>query len=602
MKRATIKAANPSREMTVENIDLGTISIPGRVHFDLNPNPNPDVYDMSFSLLNHVSQSERDTNDGEELRQSIMARVKDRAYLFTRLFFAGIEREQLSDAIAGITFTGSSGVINLADLVEPDPIAITSRGLLLRLKGSNPRLSLTEPWDQLTTFVSDLDEWLEGGFTVVIGKDGKPTTRKTRVPGEKSRVVTDQIFLPSSGVFAEAVLDRSNAAEKIDLTRFWKWQDSLIPNQAPAIDTVSTDVQPSPTPTVPNNVINLMPPVNFPAPTGMTGILSALQNGSMFRDMSKSDQLVTLSTALASAAQSIASSAGTQAGDAVKQALQTSAKIGETAADLAAKTAEQLEMPESTNGHKPGDTVTERGGNIEQERRSQGSKPPVTTNRAQANKSALAAPVAGPNETLITILVEGIWGSLVDADILCALIDNREGPKDALFTTFRRAEKIESSFEGTGMLQPLKNLTKGHMRLQVQIRSDFYSGLPSGWSTLAGSTSYEFSPEERFAAFIAKQGYEEAKVTVNQGETLLDRTANMLAAKVSGERTVSLLLKASLGVGEVSANGATKLGGELSGSRTWEEALTKIHSTTREYKVRVPTSELKIVQAARATP
>ena len=41
--------------------------------------------------------------------------------------------------------------------------------------------------------------------------------------------------VPSGGVFAEAVLGRFNSAEKLDITRFWNWQDSPIPIQAPDI-------------------------------------------------------------------------------------------------------------------------------------------------------------------------------------------------------------------------------------------------------------------------------------------------------------------------------------------------------------------------------
>lgn len=41
--------------------------------------------------------------------------------------------------------------------------------------------------------------------------------------------VTASIVLPSGGLFGEAVLGQAIAAEKIDLTRFWNWQDSPIP-------------------------------------------------------------------------------------------------------------------------------------------------------------------------------------------------------------------------------------------------------------------------------------------------------------------------------------------------------------------------------------
>jgi hypothetical protein len=49
----------------------------------------------------------------------------------------------------------------------------------------------------------------------------------------------DFISVPTGGLFAESVLGRYNASEKIDLTRFWNWQDSPIPFGAPDIAPVS---------------------------------------------------------------------------------------------------------------------------------------------------------------------------------------------------------------------------------------------------------------------------------------------------------------------------------------------------------------------------
>ncbi len=52
---------------------------------------------------------------------------------------------------------------------------------------------------------------------------------------------TTTIALPTEGVFAEAVLGQANSAEKIDITRFWNWQDSPIPILPPSLGPVSTD-------------------------------------------------------------------------------------------------------------------------------------------------------------------------------------------------------------------------------------------------------------------------------------------------------------------------------------------------------------------------
>jgi len=50
-------------------------------------------------------------------------------------------------------------------------------------------------------------------------------------PPRDARIVT----LPTPGVFAESQLGGCNACERIDNTRFWDWQRSPIPEDAPAI-------------------------------------------------------------------------------------------------------------------------------------------------------------------------------------------------------------------------------------------------------------------------------------------------------------------------------------------------------------------------------
>ena len=53
---------------------------------------------------------------------------------------------------------------------------------------------------------------------------------------------SDERLVPiaTAGVFAEAVLGRSNSAEKLDITRFWNWQDSPTPLTPPEIAPVAT--------------------------------------------------------------------------------------------------------------------------------------------------------------------------------------------------------------------------------------------------------------------------------------------------------------------------------------------------------------------------
>ncbi len=98
------------------------------------------------------------------------------------------------------------------------------------------------------------------------------------------------IPIPTAGVFAEAVLGRSNSAEKLDITRFWNWQDSPIPLQPTEIAPVqmgsratTEDLKPG---QLSSPIVNILNPSSLPDPAGLSATLNALANGNMFRDMS----------------------------------------------------------------------------------------------------------------------------------------------------------------------------------------------------------------------------------------------------------------------------------------------------------------------------
>lgn len=128
----------------------------------------------------------------------------------------------------------------------------------------------------------------------------------------------DLVPLPSGGVFAEAVLGRYNSAEKLDMTRFWNWQDSPIPIQAPDI----APVQMGSRATEENlkaegfsqPLINIVSPTSLPEPTGLAAMLQTIANGNMFRDMSGLAATIGLAQSGAQTASDAASGAAVQAG------------------------------------------------------------------------------------------------------------------------------------------------------------------------------------------------------------------------------------------------------------------------------------------------
>lgn len=134
----------------------------------------------------------------------------------------------------------------------------------------------------------------------------------------------DLIPVPTGGVFCEAVLGEFNSAEKLDPTRFWKWQDSPIPFAAPDIKELSAgDHQraalPVPGELQSSGVVKLL---DLPAlPEGLATskeLLTALMAENIFKNMGALD----VTTKLLQGAQAAAA-----AGDkATQEQLQNTAK------------------------------------------------------------------------------------------------------------------------------------------------------------------------------------------------------------------------------------------------------------------------------------
>lgn len=133
---------------------------------------------------------------------------------------------------------------------------------------------------------------------------------------DTQKITTQKIALPTDGVFGEAVLGRFNSAEKLDLTRFWNWQDSPIPVSAPEIAAIQAGQHQVTAPPQPGNlespVVNIMNPPALPDPTGMQGILQAIVASNLFRDMSGVAQAAALANSGINASSQSAIAAGQQ--------------------------------------------------------------------------------------------------------------------------------------------------------------------------------------------------------------------------------------------------------------------------------------------------
>ncbi|KTC82986.1 papain-like cysteine protease family protein [Legionella brunensis] len=98
------------------------------------------------------------------------------------------------------------------------------------------------------------------------------------------------VSVPTKGVYAEAMIGSCNSCEEKDESRFWRWEESPIPDSPTAINPISTDsrraepgnLQPT---AFPNPMVNIQNAPNAPDPTGLGATLSLLGKADSFRDI-----------------------------------------------------------------------------------------------------------------------------------------------------------------------------------------------------------------------------------------------------------------------------------------------------------------------------
>lgn len=141
--------------------------------------------------------------------------------------------------------------------------------------------------------------------------------------------VIEMVPMPTGGVFAEAVQGRANSAEKLDLTRFWNWQDSPIPFTAPEIAAIgagsraqATDVRPG---QMEAPIVAHQAPQNLPAPVGLQ-VAQNVMTANLFRDMSGIETTRSLAAEATRQAQAGASSAGQQSATSLANGMEMQSK------------------------------------------------------------------------------------------------------------------------------------------------------------------------------------------------------------------------------------------------------------------------------------
>jgi hypothetical protein len=205
----------------------------------------------------------------------------------------------------------------VTQLIDPLPVTLAGNYLVFRMHAEATLADGAEE-EKLTEW----GEWLKDHGLA------NPQPKEEIIP------------LPSGGVFAEAVLGRFNSAEKLDITRFWNWQDSPIPIQAPEIAAVQLGSRAQPDDLSPSDfsqpLVNIVNPTALPDPAGLSAVLGAITQSNIFRDMSGLAQTIGLAQAGLTAASQGATAAGTQAGANLATAAQKEVEMFKAALAFAA--------------------------------------------------------------------------------------------------------------------------------------------------------------------------------------------------------------------------------------------------------------------------
>jgi hypothetical protein len=194
--------------------------------------------------------------------------------------------------LAPLTFEIGGENINLVDYITPVPLTVVGNYVVYKFAYDKD-----EEWTQ----------WVEANI-------------------DRSRMEADEVAIPTGGVFAEAVLGRFNAAEKLDATRFFNWKDSP-PDAAPAIAALRAgDHKATPAPEGAKfdaPLVSIQKPLQLPEFGGLNAVLSALTTAELFRNMSGVANTGAAATAATGAASANSIEALTLAGNTFAKLLTT---------------------------------------------------------------------------------------------------------------------------------------------------------------------------------------------------------------------------------------------------------------------------------------
>ncbi|MFM2075251.1 MAG: hypothetical protein RJB34_1556 [Pseudomonadota bacterium] len=271
--------------------------------------------------------------------------------------------------------------VPLSKLVDPLPFGLTDGMLVFKLRTLSSKGHTADDFKQVEK-LSALTTWRD-----------YPSELAQELPKQLEEGSDRSIFLPTGGHFAEAILGRSNAAERLDGTRHIHWHElpnPLVASEIAALNAGSrAQTLPNTNPTQTSPVLTPSEPTTLPEPSLGAAAMAVLGQANLFRDMSKTTELVGMMGKLSDLANSMGNQAGQLAGSAQATALQQSGALAQQVAGLTS----QLLQQQMAGGLPADATATQRA--VAGNRLEDLIKKPLTSADGPANTgSASAAPAS----------------------------------------------------------------------------------------------------------------------------------------------------------------------------------------------------------------
>jgi hypothetical protein len=469
----------------------------------------------------------------------------------------------------------------LSDLAHTVPLGMSGGGLILKLKRLDQaavvrlaqRHGVDLPVEELVTLFTYADD--------TIGHFEDPDVRA-------GLDRTDHVYVPTGGLFAEAILGRANGAEYLDLERWFNWQDSPIPHQPPAIAAVSTDSRfqaGDVSVSVPEGNLQVINPVSLPDPTGLPAVLGAVQNGAIFRDMSKSSELAGMIGSLSALAGQMGQAAATLTGNAAQQAIAAAAQAAQAAASLAQGLGEDA-FAQSGQAFK---SMTEQGAALAKARELEAAPPPAggqggsgqgsTSGEIVRGAAGLPPRTSGRASRTINVRLRFIsgLGSPIPYDVLADM-----GKTFRLFhENDIRDIAVGSSAELNNPLYifPLAQWSETNGELSIEL--DYGAG------SFKASQTVDFPPGRTIMIVNAAIATRDQQVTRNRTTSRTQALSETIQQKFGVTAQVAAKLTAAV---------TATIGGsfEDTGSSTDSDSTTGSTSTTVVETLPVPTGALKV--------